>query len=152
MQYGAKYVQRPLVVTAYQAREEMTLQTLDGVQQVYPGDYIITGANGEPYVCKPDVFQLTYIPESEYLSTNKAAKADHPPPENKDAVNHPAHYNVGHIEVIEAVEAWQLGFSLGSAVKYIARAGHKDDALQDLQKAAWYIEREIGRLQKEQAK
>ena len=66
-----------------------------------------------------------------------------------EQVNHPAHYNVGGIEVIDAIEAWQLGFSLGSAVKYIARAGHKDDAIQDLRKAAWYIGREIERLTRE---
>lgn len=63
-----------------------------------------------------------------------------------EQVDHPAHYNVGSIEVIDAIDDWQLGFSLGNAVKYIARAGHKDDAVQDLRKAAWYIEHEISRL------
>jgi hypothetical protein len=63
-------------------------------------------------------------------------------------VNHPSHYHAkSGIEVIDAIEAWDLGFSLGNAVKYIARAGHKNDRLEDLRKAAWYIQREIGRLE-----
>ena len=61
-------------------------------------------------------------------------------------INHPAHYNVACIEVIDAIESWALNFSRGNAVKYIARAGHKGDELEDLKKAAWYINREIERL------
>lgn len=68
-------------------------------------------------------------------------------PESKamnDAVNHPSHYNMGKIEVIEAIEDWQLGFHLGNAVKYIARAGKKEpDKLLDLKKARWYLNRAI---------
>ena len=66
-----------------------------------------------------------------------------------DPVNHPAHYNTGPIEVIDAIEAWGLGFHLGNAVKYIARAGHKGDALTDLRKSRWYLDREIERLERE---
>lgn len=62
-----------------------------------------------------------------------------------DAVNHPSHYTFGGVEVIDAIEAWQLGFHLGNAVKYIARAGRKGSRLEDLKKARWYIEREIAR-------
>lgn len=60
-------------------------------------------------------------------------------------VTHPAHYNSGNIEVIEAIEDWKLGFHLGNAVKYIARAGRKDPAkeVEDLNKAIWYILRAI---------
>ena len=65
-----------------------------------------------------------------------------------DAVNHPAHYNTGQYEVIDVIEDWRLGFHLGNAVKYIARAGHKGDALTDLKKARFYIDREIERLEK----
>jgi hypothetical protein len=62
-----------------------------------------------------------------------------------DNVNHPRHYNAGKIEVIEAIEDWQLGFHLGNAVKYIARAGKKDPArtIEDLEKAIWYCQRQI---------
>ena len=69
-----------------------------------------------------------------------------------DTVNHPTHYNVGRIEVIDVIEAWGLGegFNRGNAIKYIARAGHKDSEIEDLKKAAWYIQREIERLEKEE--
>jgi hypothetical protein len=63
-------------------------------------------------------------------------------------VNHPAHYTRGGVEVIDAIEAWELGFRLGNAVKYIARAGHKGDALEDLKKGRWYLDREIAALEK----
>lgn len=62
-----------------------------------------------------------------------------------DRVNHPAHYVLGGIEVIDAIEAWELGFHLGNTVKYIARAGRKGDRLEDLRKARWYLDREIAR-------
>jgi hypothetical protein len=63
-------------------------------------------------------------------------------------VDHPAHYNSGKIEVIDAIEDWNLNFSRGNAIKYIARAGLKDKSteVEDLQKALWYIQREIQRL------
>lgn len=59
----------------------------------------------------------------------------------KEVVNHPAHYNVGKIEVIDAIEDWQLGFHLGNAVKYIARAQHKENEEEDIKKAIWYLNR-----------
>lgn len=58
-------------------------------------------------------------------------------------VNHPSHYNKGKFEVIDVIEDWKLGFNLGNAVKYIARAEYKENKLQDLEKAKWYLEREI---------
>jgi hypothetical protein len=64
------------------------------------------------------------------------------PPES-DSVNHPAHYKVGGIETIDFIEAKDLGYHLGNAVKYITRADHKGNRLQDLQKAKWYIDRAI---------
>lgn len=65
-----------------------------------------------------------------------------------DAVNHPSHYNTGKIEVIDFIEDQGLGFNLGNVVKYTARAGKKDPAktLEDLRKAAFYLDREIKRL------
>jgi hypothetical protein len=62
-----------------------------------------------------------------------------------DVVNHPPHYTAGRFEVIDVLEDWQLGFHLGNTVKYIARAGKKGDALEDLRKARWYLDREIAR-------
>lgn len=61
-------------------------------------------------------------------------------------VNHPTHYNMGAIEVIDAIEAWGLGFSPGNAVKYIARGAHKGTPIADAQKALWYISRHLANL------
>lgn len=65
----------------------------------------------------------------------------------KNVVDHPSHYGGSYnpYEAIKVIEAWALGFCLGNAVKYIARAGKKDDRLEDLRKARWYIDREIQR-------
>lgn len=60
---------------------------------------------------------------------------------NKDMVNHPNHYNKGKYEVIDVIEDWGLGFSLGNAIKYIARCEHKGNKKQDLEKALFYLER-----------
>ena len=67
-----------------------------------------------------------------------------------DNVNHPPHYTFATLEVIDVIEDWQLGFCLGNTVKYIARAGRKNPEkhIEDLRKAAWYLNREIERLQK----
>ena len=66
-----------------------------------------------------------------------------------DNVNHPDHYNHGKIEVIDFIEDQHLGFHLGNAVKYISRAGRKDpdNIIEDLRKAAWYLNRQIERLE-----
>lgn len=74
----------------------------------------------------------------------------------KEMVNHPDHYHPGTYEAINVIEAWDLNFNLGSAIKYISRCGLKPDAelskkektLEDLRKAAWYVNREIERLSK----
>jgi hypothetical protein len=62
-----------------------------------------------------------------------------------NTVNHPAHYNVGKIEAITVIEDWNLGFNLGNCVKYVARADHKGNAVEDLKKALWYLQRELDR-------
>lgn len=62
--------------------------------------------------------------------------------------DHPAHYGGvdNPYEAIKVIESWGLGFHLGNVVKYIARAGKKGNAIDDLQKAKWYLDREIERL------
>jgi hypothetical protein len=60
-----------------------------------------------------------------------------------DPVNHPEHYKVGGIETIDFIEAKSLSYNLGNVVKYITRSDHKGNKLQDLQKAQWYLNREI---------
>lgn len=74
---------------------------------------------------------------------------------NYDDVQSPKHYTDTKIEVIDYIEDKNLGFCLGNAIKYISRAGRKNSAamnekekaIQDLQKAIWYIERRIKELQ-----
>ena len=61
-----------------------------------------------------------------------------------DPVNHPAHYKAGGIETIDFIEAKQLNYNLGNVVKYITRADFKGNREQDLEKALWYLKREIG--------
>lgn len=68
---------------------------------------------------------------------------------SKEMVNHPSHYQTSSgMEVIDVIEAFNLNFRLGNCAKYILRAGHKDDILQDLKKAKWYLEREIATIEK----
>lgn len=64
-----------------------------------------------------------------------------------DKVNHPPHYNDGKIEVIDYIEDKNFNFNLGNAIKYISRAGKKskETKIEDLQKAMFYIDREIKR-------
>jgi hypothetical protein len=67
----------------------------------------------------------------------------------RESVNHPEHYGGDTVyEAIKVIEAWDLGFHLGNTVKYIARAGKKEPArtLEDLKKAAWYLQRKIESL------
>lgn len=66
-----------------------------------------------------------------------------------EKVDHPKHYTYGSIETIEVIEDWNLGYNLGNALKYIARADHKGNPVEDLKKARWYLEREIGLRSKE---
>ena len=66
----------------------------------------------------------------------------------EEKVDHPSHYNAGRIEVIEFIEDQGLNFNLGNAVKYISRAGKKDPKKfrEDLEKAIWYLNRELKRV------
>ena len=59
-------------------------------------------------------------------------------------VDHPSHYQTkSGIEVIDVIEAFDLGFCLGNVCKYVLRCGKKDSDIQELEKAKWYLEREI---------
>ena len=69
----------------------------------------------------------------------------------KEQVNHTSHYQQG-IEPIEVIESWDLNFNLGNVIKYTLRAPYKENMIQDLEKAKWYLEREIIRLKKEETK
>ena len=69
-----------------------------------------------------------------------------------DAVNHPAHYKKGKIEVIDIIEDFvkdlpgDEGYRLGNTLKYIFRHPHKAKPIEDLKKASWYLNRNIEKL------
>ena len=70
-----------------------------------------------------------------------------------DNIKHPSHYAEGRkFEPKDVIRDWGLNFNLGSAVKYVARAGRKDDVIQDLKKAREFIQFEIDAIEAERAK
>jgi len=60
-----------------------------------------------------------------------------------DLINSPDHYQSDNIEAIDVIESFDLGFNLGNVIKYILRADKKGNKKQDLQKAQWYLNREL---------
>ena len=62
---------------------------------------------------------------------------------DSDKVNHPAHYTTGGIETYDYIVAKGLSYELGNVVKYVSRADHKGNKLEDLQKARWYLDAAI---------
>ena len=89
------------------------------------------GATDEPIIEVADLM-------TDHLA-NKALERNNKP----ELVNHPDHYQGNKFEVIDIIEDYELNFTLGSAVKYILRAGKKDDKNTDLKKAIWMLEREL---------
>ncbi len=97
------------------------------------------------YVGKPPM-QSSEPPSSGTLNKAPSIVEEHfPITMEADPVNHPEHYKVGGIETIDFIEGKNLSYNLGNAVKYISRADHKGNRLQDLQKAQWYLDREIAK-------
>ncbi len=65
-----------------------------------------------------------------------------------DPVDRPAHYAEGRaIEPISVILDWQLGYLLGSVLKYVSRAGRKQDEIEDLRKAQYYLNKRIAQLE-----
>ena len=68
----------------------------------------------------------------------------------RNQVDHPEHYGGKDnlYEAIKVIEAWDLGFNLGNVVKYVSRSGKKESSkeLEDLEKAKWYLDRQIEKL------
>lgn len=66
-----------------------------------------------------------------------------------EKIDHPSHYKGNKYEAIDIIEDFDLNFNLGNALKYILRAGKKNEVADqrdlDLKKAAWYLNREINR-------
>lgn len=91
-------------------------------------------------ISEEGLFDLETTPPGEW-----PAREPEWPEDADDPVNHPYHYTFGEIEVLDAIEDWNLPYHLGNVVKYVVRAGHKgtDSYLQDLKKARFYLERYI---------
>jgi hypothetical protein len=103
-------------------------------------DYIIYMGENRTYMSIPQFLGLTKRTPTKIVDLQKSI-------DRGDSVNHPSHYNAYKgLEIIQLTE--QMNFNKGNAVKYIARAGLKNPAteIEDLKKAAWYINREIQRL------
>ena len=64
-----------------------------------------------------------------------------------DMINHPPHYTFGEIEVLDAIEDWDLEYHEACIVKYVTRAKHKGDRLENLRKAQFYLNRKIELLE-----
>ena len=101
--------------------------------------------HAEPYELPCLICKRTASPDSK----NYSYMEDLYESADKDLVHHPAHYCYSEYEPKDVIRGWGLNFNLGSAVKYIARAGRKDDILQELNKAKQFIEFEIEAIEKE---
>lgn len=103
----------------------------------------IYGNTGE----RPDTLPITITPATVPSSTDDWIDTCIQPIEK--SVDHPEYYGGADnvYEAIKVIEAWNLGFCLGNTIKYISRAGKKNgnSYLKDLEKAKWYLEREIER-------
>jgi len=98
---------------------------------VYDATDLFTYDDSVPHITPERLAELTYA-----VSMGDQA----------DPVNSPSHYSVGGIETIDFIEAKKLNYRLGNVVKYLTRADHKGNKLEDLKKAQWYLEREIESL------
>lgn len=94
-------------------------------------------------------------------ASNRECPEENPPSEIKcvscfsrpidDKVSHPAHYVEGRkYEPKDVIRDWGLNYNLGCVVKYVSRAGRKDDILQDLCKARQYLDFEIEAIEEEE--
>ena len=101
-----------------------------------PCKYCIWSAERNPLAF---IGRLNYFEPKEVIEHDGDDKAD--------MVNHPQHYQHG-IEPIDYIESHNLNFNLGNVIKYVSRAGFKDNELENLKKAKWYLEREINKYDK----
>lgn len=104
--------------------------------------------HGKPRLYKDDIYTgvecekcRIHKYEEKYMQDCQEEK-----PADVDLVNHPPHYKANGMEAIDVIEAFApSNYHRGNALKYLLRAGKKGDLIQDLRKAIWYIEREIGK-------
>lgn len=94
--------------------------------------------NRNIYIHQPDTVSIkTWDDEDSFVEWDKKQDT------KNDNINSPKHYTAGKYEVIDVIEDWDLNFRLANAIKYIARHKHKGKPLEDLEKALWYLQREV---------
>ena len=128
----------------FQTHNELTLGKLYDVLHTYSTSYLIINDKGVQDKYTKERFEV--IPTIDDVIKDK--QKENVPYGTIEHVNHPNHYNKGKFEVIDVIEDWGLGFNLGNAVKYIGRCEHKGNKKQDLEKALWYIKRELENITK----
>lgn len=98
--------------------------------------------NRNIYIHQPDTVSISTWDEEDAFDGFYGGSEDYVEKAN-DAVHSPKHYTTGKYEVIDVIEDWDLNFRLANAIKYIARHKHKGKPLEDLEKALWYLQREV---------
>ena len=102
---------------------------------------LVSNLAGDPYYCSCNKSVPHEYADKEYADNESSEMSAE---KNKEAVNHPKHYqSKTGLEAIDVIEAFDLNFNLGNVIKYILRCGKKDADVQELEKARWYLEREI---------
>ena len=91
---------------------------------------------------KPFLVEKTFT-RGEYLLLKAILKEE----DEMEKVNHPSHYAEGRKhEPIDVIQDWNLDFCLGNTVKYISRFGRKDNSIEDLEKARFYLDYKLQEL------
>ena len=94
--------------------------------------------NRNIYISQPDTISIkSWDDEDSFVEWEREQYM------KNDSINSPKHYTHGKYEVIDVIEDWDLNFRLANAIKYIARHKHKGKPLEDLEKALWYLQREV---------
>jgi hypothetical protein len=101
---------------------------------LFPEESLCDYVSPEGYKCNLDKGHSGIHQYGEYIDSTKS---------EDDPVNHPSHYTFSKIEVIDAIEAWGCGFHDGNVIKYVARYRYKNNPVEDLKKARWYLDRLI---------
>lgn len=139
--YGNEYVTRGMLDFKGQ-----TVTIKESIDPLRPNVY---GVKENSWCWTPEMLEGR-VDVDTVLNEVDAEKIDTAIKAEKSTVNHPEYYKTGGLEAIDVIDAWGLGFCLGNAVKYISRAGKKnpDKEIEDLEKAAWYINHQIEMLTK----
>lgn len=116
---------------------DVATKILDQIDKIYPTQ------------CSNDNALVSYAKAKDNCKSNRLATPEYKnvgqQDKQQEMVNHPSHYQGNKFEVIDIIEDYNLGFNLGNAIKYILRAGKKNDYVEDLKKAIWYLQREISK-------